>query len=189
MPAWQDTLAALYSAVPGPPVSSASAPLVAAGGLVWMPPATPTNDGYMTAAQAASVGGIVTEATVRAALAASAGAVAVHSQKITGLADGTVAGDAVEFSQLAGMVTAANIYSVDVTLTAGTGTVATGKGLTNAVLVGVRLKTPTTSVGIPVATFSTIGVVTVDSYHDIGAGLGQNTNDASTYTVVFAGAI
>lgn len=113
MPAWQDTLAALYSAVPGPPVSSASAPLVAAGGLVWMPPATPTNDGYMTAAQAASVGGIVTEASVRAALAASAGAVAVHSQKVTGLVAGAAPGEAVEFSQLAGIGSPARFIPLD----------------------------------------------------------------------------
>lgn len=82
----------------------------------------------------------------------------------------------------------AKTFSLDVTLTAGTKTIASGKDLTNATLLSVRLKTATTAVGSPEATFvaGPNGNVTVASITAAGA---TATTDASTYTVTFSGAI
>lgn len=79
-------------------------------------------------------------------------------------------------------------FSLDVTLTGGTATLASGKDLTNAVVISVRLKTATTATGDPVVTFvaGANGNVTVTSYT---AGAIQAATDASKYTVVFAGAV
>lgn len=95
---WQDDLARLYSAVPGPPVVAGTAPLVVAGGVVSMPAATSTSDGYMTAAQAAALeaggggGGsdYVTFNAVNAALANADATIDVNSQEITGLPEPSV---------------------------------------------------------------------------------------------------
>jgi hypothetical protein len=81
----------------------------------------------------------------------------------------------------------APFFKLNVTLTSGTKTVASGKNLTNATLVGVYLNTATTAVGVPLVTFvaGANGNVTVTSYSPSAAVL---TTDASTYTCVFAGA-
>lgn len=80
------------------------------------------------------------------------------------------------------------LFSLNVTLTSGTAIVASGKNLTNATVIGVYLKTATTAVGVPTVTFvaGANGNVTVTSKSPSAATL---TTDASTYTVVFAGAV
>lgn len=78
-------------------------------------------------------------------------------------------------------------FSLAVTLASGTATVASGKNLTRATLLGCTLTTPNTAVGTPVATFvaGANGNVTVTSKTAAGA---TATTDASTYTCLFAGA-
>jgi hypothetical protein len=77
---------------------------------------------------------------------------------------------------------------VDVTLSGGTATVASGHNLTNATLVDVRLSTPNGATGQPVATFvaGPNGNVTVTSY---GPTATQVTGDNSTYACIFVGAV
>ena len=84
-------------------------------------------------------------------------------------------------------ITPTPFFKLAVPLTGGTSTVASGKNLTRATLVGVYLTTPTTAVGVPVVTFvaAANGNVTVTSYGPAATQLGT---DASTYTCVFAGA-
>lgn len=79
------------------------------------------------------------------------------------------------------------LFSLDLTLVGGTKVTASGKDLTNATLVGVKLKTPTTGVGYPVCTFvaGSNGNVTVTSYT---AG-SQDATDIRTYTATFIGAV
>jgi len=77
-------------------------------------------------------------------------------------------------------------FTVDVQLTNGTATVATGQNMTNATLLGVSLKTPNTAVGEPRVTFLADGHVTVTSFDPAGV---QLATDQSTYTCVFAGAV
>lgn len=80
------------------------------------------------------------------------------------------------------------LFTLNVTLTSGTATVASGKDLTNAKVVSVYLTAATTAVGVPEVTFvaGADGNVTVTSKSPLAATL---TTDASTYTVVFAGAV
>lgn len=80
------------------------------------------------------------------------------------------------------------LFSLDLTLVAGTKTLASGKDLTNATLLSCTLKTPNTACGAPVVTFvaGANGNVTVTSKTDAAA---TATTDVSTYTCVFAGAV
>jgi hypothetical protein len=78
-----------------------------------------------------------------------------------------------------------SFLSIDVALTGGTGTQASGKTLSSAIIISVRLKTPITAVGQPTATISGNSVV-VTSY---AAGAVQAVTDTSTYTVVLSGAL
>ena len=75
------------------------------------------------------------------------------------------------------------LLAVDVTLTAGTGTSASGADLSEAVIVGCYLKTPATACGFPKPTISGNDVA-ITSYT---AGAIQAATDASTYTVILAG--
>ncbi len=76
-----------------------------------------------------------------------------------------------------------SILALDVTLVGGTKTQASGSDLSQAIIIGVRLKTATTAVGSPVATISGNDVI-VSSY---AANASAAATDASTYTVTLAG--
>jgi hypothetical protein len=80
------------------------------------------------------------------------------------------------------------LFALDLTLILGTKTLASGKDLTNATLVSVRLKTALTAVGQPTATFvaGANGAVTVTSKAPDATTL---TTDVSTYTCLFVGAV
>ena len=82
---------------------------------------------------------------------------------------------------------AAPFFSLALTLTSGTKTLASGKNLTQATLLGCKLTTATTAVGVPNCTFvaGANGNVTCTS---IGPAATTLTTDASTYTCTFAGA-
>lgn len=76
------------------------------------------------------------------------------------------------------------VFALDVVLVGGTKTQASGKDLSNAVVIAVLLKTPSVAVGAPTATISSNNVI-VTSFT---AGAVQAVTDASTYTVMILGA-
>lgn len=84
-----------------------------------------------------------------------------------------------------GAAAASLFFALSVTLTGGAKTQASGKTLTNAIVVAVLLGTPSTAVGSVRATISGNSVI-VTSYT---AGAVQAITDASTYIVMLVGAV
>lgn len=86
------------------------------------------------------------------------------------------------------LAAAGKLFFFDITMTGGTKTIASGKDLTHAQLISIRLKTQNTAVGSPVGSFvaGPNGNVTVTTYT---AAAAQANTDASTYTCVFMGAV
>jgi hypothetical protein len=86
-------------------------------------------------------------------------------------------------TDLSGSVPAAGVLVVLVTLTAGSGTAASGHTLTSAKIIGVYLTTASAAVGSPAPSISGNNVV-ITSY---GPGAASLITDASTYAVVLVG--
>ena len=112
---WKEDLAALYSGIPGPAVTAATAPLVLAGGVVSLPASSPTNDGYMTAAQAealeSATGGGVTSVTGSAPIVSSGGATPeISISAASGAAAGSMS--AAHYSLVNGATSAATASTV-----------------------------------------------------------------------------
>lgn len=148
---------------------------------IWKP-GGPTGSGYAAAA--------VTSLGVTAPIlnSGSASAPVVAIQASSGSQAGSMS--AAQAAQLAALPAtfAAGFFFLDLTLSGGTVTAASGKDLTNAKVVAIYLVTPTTATGEPVVTFvaGANGNVTLTSYT---AGAVQVSLDASKYRVVFAGAV
>lgn len=144
-------------------------------------PGGPTGSGYAAAA-VTSVAGV-------SPIASTGGSTpAISIQASSGSQAGSMS--AAQATQLAALPAtfAAGFFELDVTLTGGTATVASGKDLTNAKAISIRLITPTTATGSPIVTFvaGANGNVTVTSYT---AGAVQVSLDASKYRVEFVGAV
>lgn len=77
------------------------------------------------------------------------------------------------------------LLAVDVTLVGGSGSTASGYDLSEATIVGCYLKTAHTACGFPAPTISGNDVA-VSSYK---ADASAADTDASTYTVILAGAV